>query len=130
MTAEFFFLLKLVACGVSSFVTKFTVFSKLVICAVMLMGVHRELPEDVDKAITLPATLIDANEARVSITLDRLSFTNARSRSGETPRTSLVLGQAGNPVQGGPNATPTGLVVNVNDSSSVTGSPVEPTKPV
>ncbi|KAF4996166.1 hypothetical protein FGRMN_4658 [Fusarium graminum] len=38
----------------SSFCTKFTIFSKLVICAMMIRGRHRGLPYALDRAIVLP----------------------------------------------------------------------------
>jgi Trk-type K+ transport system membrane component len=40
---------------------QFTVFSKLVVCAMMIRGRHRELPHALDRAITLP---IEQNDER------------------------------------------------------------------
>lgn len=41
----------------------FTVFSKLVICAMMIRGRHRGLPYALDRAITLPSGRKDNGEA-------------------------------------------------------------------
>ena len=38
----------------------FTVFAKLVICAMMIRGRHRGLPLSIDRAITLPGDHCDA----------------------------------------------------------------------
>ena len=42
----------------------FTVFSKLVICAMMIRGRHRGLPYALDRAITLPIDRKEDGEAR------------------------------------------------------------------
>lgn len=45
----------------TSFSSQFSIFSKLVICAMMIRGRHRGLPYELDRAIVLPSEHIVEN---------------------------------------------------------------------
>jgi len=61
-------------CGVLSLSFAFSTFSKFVMIVIMVAGVHRSLPQDLDSAIVLPRRLLTVNEQRVSLTIERRSM--------------------------------------------------------